>query len=520
VDLDRWFLSGAERGNPHTGLDDRRSDGTAWSTGNEVRPLVHGRVYFAELQAAVRATRAGDLVLFTDWRGDPDERLGTEPDTEVSTVLCSAAERGVLVKGLIWRSHLDRFTFSAAENRHLGEEVESAGGECIRDMRVRVGGSHHQKIVVVRYAGRPERDVAFVGGIDLCHSRNDDARHLGDPLPVRMSPRYGPRPPWHDIQLAIRGPAVGDVEYSFRERWDDPTPVTRNPFYRVADLLRRDDDRPDPLPPQWPDPPRCGTHAVQVLRTYPYRRRGYPFAPRGERSVARGYARALRRGRQLIYVEDQYLWCARVAASFADALAANPDLQLIAVVPQYPDQPGTLAEATELKGRGQSLATLYRAGGDRVAVYGVENHAGTPIYVHAKVCVVDDTWLAVGSDNFNLRSWTHDSELSCAVLDQGPGVPLARSVRLALAREHLDRAEGDDGDLIDPVQTFATFAKAADELEAWHAAGRAGPRPPGRLRRYRVPEVPRWARATATLLYPTFFDPDGRPRELRGTGEF
>ena len=70
-----------------------------------------------------------------------------------------------------------------------------------------------------------------------------------------------------------------------------------------------------------------------------------------------------------------------------------------------------------------------RAGRDRVHVFDVENHAGTPVYVHAKVCVVDDTWASVGSDNFNRRSWTHDSELSSAVLDttrderepRGPG---------------------------------------------------------------------------------------------------
>ena len=58
-----------------------------------------------------------------------------------------------------------------------------------------------------------------------------------------------------------------------------------------------------------------------------------------------------------------------------------------------------------------------RAGADRMHVFDVENHDGTPVYVHAKVCVVDDVWASVGSDNFNRRSWTHDSELSCAVLD-------------------------------------------------------------------------------------------------------
>jgi phosphatidylserine/phosphatidylglycerophosphate/cardiolipin synthase-like enzyme len=518
--LDGWFLTGEERGNPHTEIDRRHPDGAAWSTGNEVRPLVHGRTYFAELLATVRATRAGDHLFFTDWRGDPDERLGG-PGTEASTVLCEAAGRGVVVKGLMWRSHLDRFAFSAAENRHLGEEIEEAGGEILRDMRIGAGGSHHQKIVVVRHPGRPERDVAFVGGIDLCHSRNDDAEHLGDPQPIKMSPRYGPRPPWHDIQLAIRGPAVGDVDFCFRERWTDPTPLTRNPFYRLADLFRHDDDRADRLPAQPPDPPRCGTDAVQVLRTYPYWRSGYRFAPRGERSVARGYGKALRQGRRLIYVEDQYLWSARVAESFAEALAANPELRLIAVVPLYPDQPGTVADATQLIGRGQAIATLQRAGGDRVAVYGLENHAGSPVYVHAKVCVVDDTWLAVGSDNFNMRSWTHDSELSCAILDEsGDAAGLPRTVRLALAREHLDRADGDDEDLVDPVQAFDTFGKVVEELEAWYSDGSAGPRPPGRLRRYRLPSAPRWARAAATVLYPTFFDPDGRPPELRGTRTF
>ena len=164
-----WFLSASERRNPATLLDRRHPDGQAWSTGNAATPLVHGATYFAELIRCLAQLRRGDLVLFTDWRGDPDQLLTAEPDSAVSRALCEAAGRGVDVRGLVWRSHLDKLGLSAAENRHLGEEIEQAGGECLLDMRVRTGGSHHQKFVVLRHPARPELDVAFVGGIDLCH---------------------------------------------------------------------------------------------------------------------------------------------------------------------------------------------------------------------------------------------------------------------------------------------------------------------------------------------------------------
>ena len=325
----------AERGNPATRLDSRHPDGAAWTTGNEVRPLIHGKPYFAELLSRVRDLRAGDLLLFTDWRGDPDEWLA-DAGPEVSAAFCAAARRGVAVRGLVWRSHLDRFQFSEQENRHLGEEIDAAGGQCLLDMRVRPGGSHHMKLVVLRHAGRPDRDVAFVGGIDLCHSRRDDAAHHGDPQRQPMAAVYGDRPPWHDVQLMISGPAVGDVETVFRERWEDPAPLTRNPLARIHDLFDHVDDSARRLPQQQPDPPRCGRHAVQVLRTYPYRRRGYTFAPHGERSIARAYLKVLPRARSLIYLEDQYLWSTTVADVLARALAGNPALHLIAVLPAFP----------------------------------------------------------------------------------------------------------------------------------------------------------------------------------------
>jgi phosphatidylserine/phosphatidylglycerophosphate/cardiolipin synthase-like enzyme len=478
----------------------------------------------------VSALQAGDLLLFTDWRGDPDERL-TAAGPRVADLFCAAARHGVLVRGLLWRSHLDSFQFSEQENRQLGEEVEAAGGQCVLDMRVRPGGSHHMKMIVLRHAGRPAADVAFVGGIDLCHSRRDDAWHAGDPQRQPMAAVYGTSPPWHDVQAMIQGPAVGDVEAVFRERWEDPAPATRNPARRLRDLLAGVEDARR-LPPQLPDPSPRGTHAVQLLRTYPCRRRGYAFAPDGERSVARGYLKVLPRARSLIYLEDQYLWNAGVVAALARALRDQPGLRLIAVIPRFPDQDGRLSRPPNLVGRIDALAALQRAGGNRVAVYSPENQAGTPVYVHAKVCVVDDTWAIVGSDNFNRRSWTHDSELSCAVIDQpaGPGGSAppgdgvrrsagtyAHALRTALSREHLG---GADAELDSGCGVFEAFRRAAASLDAWHAAGRRGPRPPGRLRGYRRPVLRPWTMAWARLPYRLVYDPDGRPPAMRRAGRF
>ena len=522
VDIDGWFLTAGERGNPATAVDRRRGDGLAWSTGNQVSLPMHGREYFAELAARIPDMQAGDLLLFTDWRGDPDQ-LTAADGPAVSRLLCAAAGRGVLVRGLIWRSHLDRFQFSEQENRHLGEEVDAAGGQCLLDMRVRPGGSHHMKLMVLRHPGRAALDIAFAGGVDLCHSRRDSADHRGDTQRQPMAAVYGDRPAWHDLQLAIRGPAVGDIEASFRERWADPAPLTMSPVGRLHDVADHQDDQGKRLPAQLPDPEPAGSHAVQILRTYPNRRRGYPFAPDGERSVARGYRKALSRARELIYLEDQYLWSTDVAAALADALAGNPALHLIAVIPRFPDQDGRLSMPPNLIGRVQAIDLLRQAGGERAAVYCLENQAGKPVYVHAKVCVLDDTWAAVGSANLNRRSWTHDSELTCAVLDQADDADrssgFARQLRGTLSREHLGLAGEAEADL-DPRATFAAFQASATALDGWHAGGRKGSRPPGQLRRYQLPELDAWTRAWATPLYKLIYDPDGRPGRMRRSGEF
>lgn len=524
----RWFLSAAERGNPDATID-RLPEPGSWSSECLARPIVHGADYFRRLHDELCTLVAGDRVYFTDWCGDADEQL-LPTGARIGEVLCDLLHEGVEVRGLLWRSHSERLSFNVEENQRLGRRLNDAGGQVLLDQRVRMFASHHQKLFVVQRKGEPASDVAFVGGIDLCHGRRDDARHEGDPQPAApMDRRYGPRAPWHDAALELRGPIVGDLLRSFVERWDDPHPLDRRTPHRM--LIQRRAHMPrhtSQLPEAFPDPPPAGGHAVQVLRTYGAKHPGYPFAPHGERSVGRAYRKAFSLARSLIYVEDQYLWSELVAEGLCEALRRSPELRVIAVVPRYPDADGPVTGPPNRLGQIAAMRMLRAAAPDRVAVYDLENLRGVPIYVHAKICVVDDVWFTCGSDNFNRRSWTSDSELSCAVVDSArdPREPrdlsasgdgarrLPRDLRLQVWAEHLGVAPGDPR-LLDPVEGFALWRRHADALDRWHQTGRRGPRPPGHARRHEPDPVTRLQALWAGPLHRVVHDPDGRPRPLR-----
>ncbi|NMO88354.1 phosphatase domain-containing protein [Actinomycetospora sp. TBRC 11914] len=517
--IEDWFLTADERGNAATRL-------RPWTEGNAVRLRVHGTTYYAALAERLADTGDDDVVLVAGWRGDGDQQLADDGPT-VAEALAATARRGARLAVLLWRSHLEAFGYHVVQNRRLARDLLAAGGEVLLDQRIRVLGSHHQKLVVVRARAEADDDVAYVGGIDLVLGARDDIAHRGDPQSAADADEYT-RSPRHDAMLELHGPVVRDLEVVFRERWEDPTPLARLPWHVVPDRLHRLPRRGTPLPEPVPDPAPAGRCAVQVLRTYPRRRPPHPFAPRGERSIARGLIKALGRAERLVYVEDQYLWSADVARVFAAALRRAPRLHLIAVVPrpEHDDRPGPA-----VLGQGEALAMVHEAGGSRVQVLDVENDAQRPVYVHAKVCVVDDVWATVGSNNFNTRSWTHDSELVAAVLDadrdgRAPADPaglgdgargLARRLRLELMREHLGRP--DDTDLLDPDRAAETVRARAEALDAWHLGGAEGPRPPGRLRRH-VPghEQVRLTLRRRWLIDPAYrmvLDPDGRPLGAR-----
>jgi phosphatidylserine/phosphatidylglycerophosphate/cardiolipin synthase-like enzyme len=490
-----------------------------------VQPLIDGVAYFARLCQEIERTDRGDTIYFADFRGDITEKL-TDGGDSIGTLLRAAARRGVLIFGLIWRSQPGWLDQSEGENAEFAREISEAGGAVLLDARTRRGGSHHQKFLVIRHPERPADDIAFAGGIDLGYSRRDDGQHSGDEQAMKFPAVYGDRPPWHDIQVVVQGPAISDIEHTFRERWDGsgaldiPSPLRMLADRALHASVLTGPDLPEPVP----DAPDAGDHSVQILRTYPARLRRYPFAPLGERSIAAAYRRAFARAQSLIYIEDQYLWAPFVADLLAEALTRNPALHLIAVVPRYPDKEGA-ARWPSLVGREQAIRICHTAGKERFGIYDVENSVGTPVYVHAKVVVIDDVWAMVGSDNLNRRSWTHDSELSCAVLDGalddrepvdpaglGDGARVfARDLRLTLWREHLDLAPTAPIDhLLDPAKAFRILQESAEQLHRWHQTGQRGPRPPGRLRPHQPERLPRRHRPWAVPMYREIYDPDGR----------
>jgi phosphatidylserine/phosphatidylglycerophosphate/cardiolipin synthase-like enzyme len=313
----------------------------------------------------------------------------------------------------------------------------------------------------------------------------------------------------------------------FPRRWDDParSAAIRSIFH---DLLRRIERKASVLPRMAQTAAR---NAVQVRASMPPH--GATRSP-AERSVARGFRKAVGRARRLIYIEDQFLWSRDVANVIASALVASPSLHLVVVLPRFFDQASALTLRPNQVGREQAVRVLLDAAGDRVAIYDIENADCVPVYVHAKISIIDDVWASVGSDNFNRRSWSHDSEIACAVIDEerdvrepidpaalGDGArKFARDLRLQLWREHLGREDGDDEDLLDPREAVAKFKEAALAVERWHQGGRQGARPPGNVRPHPRIQPSRLTRLWAEPMYRTIYDPDARTRKMRRLGEW
>ena len=388
---------------------------------------------------------------------------------QVRDVLGLAVRRGVRVGVLLWDPpslgvHLTNDT------RKQREELVAVGVDCLLDTSSRklnhLLEALHQKCAVVD--GR----VAFAGGVDLTLQTNGDYdrwdTHAHPPeTPERGSARSVSTHPWHDAHVRIEGPAVADVQRNIAQRW--------------SAMVSRRGGPPWPLTlPAADSAPQPRGVAVQIVRTIPPNT--YTFAPKGIHSIYETYLRAVRAARRYIYLESQYFWPevyrgldtlfwgkrSREMTTFLAALgeALKRGVTVTLLLPDHPNCGRRYTDAGISSLRGLAPEAVA-AGRLRALTLGTslpdERAPGgmlyRPVYVHAKVGIVDDLWLTIGSANLNNRGFINDAELNIAAVD----TRVATDLRLSLWAEHTQADQRLLSRLRDVDEGLDTLGRQASE---------------------------------------------------------
>ncbi|GGK36640.1 phospholipase D-like domain-containing protein [Salinarimonas ramus] len=280
------------------------------------------------------------------------------------------------------------------------------------------GAAHHQKIVAI------DDVFAFCGGIDMTADRWDTRGHLdGDERRLRPSGRaYGP---WHDATMALDGDAAKSLAEHARQRWKLATGEELEP--------------PPARAPIWPSgvAPTFVDVDVGIARTAPL----FGNHPKIF-EVESLLLSCIREARETIYCESQYFASRTIAEVIAGRLREADGPQIVIVNPMSAD--GYLEAATMDTARARLLKLVRDADVfDRFRIYTPVTHAGEDIYVHAKILIVDDRLIRIGSSNLNNRSMGFDTECDVAI-EAVEGAPDAAErrrrildVRADLLAEHL-----------------------------------------------------------------------------------
>ena len=421
--------------------------------GNKIEVLVDGGAAFPAFIEAM--TNAKSHVYIAGWMLSRSFKVirGEEP-VSARDFFGELAER-VDVRLLLWGgAPLPR------NMRPSRKQIRSKAEELVHGTRIKLGldskerpmHCHHEKLIVV------DDEIAFVGGIDWTVFGGDRYD----------TPAHPPRGElgWHDVGTRLEGPIVNDVIEHFRLRWHETT----------GERL------PDP-----PSQPEAGSSEIQLVRTVP--EKVYDGVPKGDFRVLESYVRGLRSARHFVYLENQFLWAPRVVDLLCEKLSNPPsdDFRVICLLPSHP----TTGEDDT---RGQ-LAQLVEAdkGGERFLACGIwARGAGShsdPIYIHAKVCIVDDRWMTIGSANMNNHSLFNDSEVNVVTSD----ADLIEKTRLRLWSEHLELDESDISGT--PAEMFDKYWRPIAEEQARRRLAKVP-------MTHRLGELPNVSRRSARLKGP------------------
>lgn len=409
----------------------RSADGATWryAMASRAHVIVDAAAYFSVMQQAMMSARQRILLIGWDfdtrvrlgpgrrWWNRPDKR---RPPARLGWFVVWLANRtkGLQVRVLKWNFGALRFIFRGSMVLDLIRWWLHPSIDFKFDSAHPIGCSHHQKIVVIDDA------FAVCGGIDMTTQRWDTPLHLeGDPR--RMGPGRKPYGPWHDLSLLVEGAAARALGELGRMRWERAGGVPMLPCLPLAES-------------PWPQSIRSEFRDVEIgIARTEAAWRGYPEITEIEALFVEHIARAKR----FIYAETQYFASRRVAEALAQRLSEPDPPEIVLIGPESSD--GWLAQAAMDSARVRLMHALAdRDPARRLRLYVPLTSGGTPIYVHAKLMIVDDEILRIGSANMNNRSMGLDTEADLFIdaarpaNDRDEVRAAIRRLRLRLLAEH------------------------------------------------------------------------------------
>ncbi len=328
-----------------------RSAGAPLIGGNAVELLIDARAHFDAWLAAIAGARRHVFLENYIIRDDAVGRAFRD-------ALVERAHAGVFVAVIAdWGGCLGQSRAS------FWNPLREAGGQVRIYNPPRLGSSFgwvsrdHRKVLVV------DGTVGFLSGV--CISE----KWLGDP--------DRDVPPWRDTGVALRGPAVAEIEHAFADSWaqaGEPLPNDE----RLAAL---------------PDMPMPGDVSLRVIATQPSTAGMY----RLDQMVAA-------MARQTLWLTDAYFVG---VAPYVQALsaAARDGVDVRLLVPGSSDIP--------------MVASMSRSGYRPLLQAGIRVFEWNGSMLHAKTAVADGRWARVGSSNLNIASWLGNREIDVAIEDAG-----------------------------------------------------------------------------------------------------
>jgi phosphatidylserine/phosphatidylglycerophosphate/cardiolipin synthase-like enzyme len=423
---------------------------TCWRAGRAPRAalLIDMEAYFDAAMDAM--SRAKHSVHLLNWAFEASTLFHPQPgctgkeSDRIGNFLIALARRPEIdVRVLCWKSAMP-----VAATQHFFPFVdrEAFAGTKVKfvlDGKLPIGACHHQKMIVVDDA------IAFCGGGDIGPDRWDTPAHLDD-NPRREKTRRDNKcfDSRHEVMGLVDGPPAAALGELFRDRWRRATGESLGPCEAVR-------------APKWPGAIKPAFNDIEVgLSRTGAAWRGYPEVRESEAL----HVASIRAAKTCIYMESQYFTSPVIAAELAKRLreAAGPEVVLISTEhsPSYFDQ------ITMDRTRLSFIQTLKTADQhSRFHAYCPVTTLGRTIIVHAKLTVIDDVLLRIGSANINNRSLGFDTECDLSLEATGPTATGNRAEIIRLRNKLLAHWIGGAEALIDQaIQRTKSVGAALEDL--------------------------------------------------------